>query len=68
MSDLFDSLVVPVLLYSCEIWGFEEKAMIELFHIKFCKQIMKLNKNTAKFMASDELGRVRLKTVIELLV
>jgi hypothetical protein len=28
-SKLFDSLIAPILVYSCEIWGFENKQGIE---------------------------------------
>ena len=30
---LFDSVVFPVLLYGCEIWGFENLAIIEKVHL-----------------------------------
>jgi hypothetical protein len=29
---LFDSLIAPILVYSCEIWGFENKQGIEKLH------------------------------------
>ena len=32
---LFDSLVLPILLYSCEVWGF---AKLEHVHLTFCKR------------------------------
>ena len=63
--ELFDSLVTPVLLYGCEIWGIESIAEIETFHVKFCKRILKLNKNTANCMALGELGRLKLKRIID---
>ena len=45
-NKLFNALVKPLLLYSCEIWGPEllsyktpfDKSAIEQVHIKFCKQ------------------------------
>ena len=47
LCKLFDSLVNPVLLYGCEIWGPElllyktdfDSSEIEKTHLKFCKQI-----------------------------
>ena len=30
---LFDSVVLPVLLYGCEIWGFKNLAIIEKVHL-----------------------------------
>ena len=42
---LFDQLVKPILLYGCEVWGFENSTQIELFHRQFCKRLLKLNKH-----------------------
>ena len=33
---LFDALVYPILMYSAEIWGFENKNIIEKIHLQFC--------------------------------
>lgn len=33
--ELFDKIVVPVLLYGCEIWGYENIEVIERVHLKF---------------------------------
>ena len=35
---LFDCLVLPILLYYCEIWGFEKLEDIEQVHLTFCKK------------------------------
>ena len=37
---LFDSCIVPVLLYGCEIWGFSDLTQIEQVQNYFCKQIL----------------------------
>ena len=66
--ELFDSLVTLVLLYGCEIWGIDNIGPIETFHtcIKFCKQILKLNKNTANCMALGELhGETKVERLID---
>lgn len=34
--ELFDAKVVPILLYSAEIWGFENCNIVENFHVQFC--------------------------------
>ena len=40
--ELFDTMVVPILLYGVEMWGFEN--VIENFHMQFCKTILKVAK------------------------
>ena len=35
---LFDALVFPILTYSAEIWGFENKNIIEKNHLQFVKR------------------------------
>lgn len=57
LLELFDSLVSPVLLYSCEIWGFENLNLIEGVHLDFCKPLLKLRKSTPNYMVYGELGR-----------
>ena len=32
---LYDQLVIPVLLYGCEVWGYINLGSLELFHRKF---------------------------------
>ena len=62
--EMFDRLVVPILLYGCEVWGFSNIKQIESFHIQYCKRLLKLNKNTANCMALGELGRSQLSDVV----
>lgn len=62
---LFDQIVLPVLLYGCEVWGFEDISQVESFHMKFCKKILKVHNYTANCMVYGELGRHRLIKTIE---
>ena len=39
--DIFDKVVMPVLSYGCEIWGFHPAKPIEHVHKDFCKSILK---------------------------
>ena len=64
LLELFDQLVIPVLLYGSEVWGFEVIRNLEVFHMKFCKQILKLNRSTANCMVLGELGRFSLEKYI----
>ena len=46
LEKLFDSLILPISLYCCEIWGLEsalkckESDPYELLHTKFMKEIL----------------------------
>ncbi len=63
---LFDTLVVPILTYSSEIWGFENKSIIEKLHLQFCKRILGVRSSTPNFMVYGELGRYPLEVTIKL--
>ena len=38
--DLFDKLVLPVLMYGCKVWGFYPAKAIEQVHKDFCKNVL----------------------------
>ncbi|OWF46235.1 RNA-directed DNA polymerase from mobile element jockey [Mizuhopecten yessoensis] len=62
---IFDSLIMPVLLYSSEIWGFENTNIIEKIHLQFCKYILNVRKSTPNFIVYGELGRYPLDIEIK---
>ena len=37
--DLFDKVINPILLYSCEVWGYEIFDFIERVHLKLLKSL-----------------------------
>ena len=41
ICDLFDKIVLPILLYGSEILGFENVTQVEIFYMKFLKKILK---------------------------
>ena len=57
---LFDALVLPVLLYGCEIWGYEEHDNIERVQLTFCKFFLGVNKRTSNMAVLGECGRLPL--------
>ena len=61
---LFDKLVVPVLTYGCEVWGYSNLSKIELFHRKFLKNLLKISRYTANPMTYGETGRTSLDCLI----
>ena len=62
---LFDSVVLPELLYGCEIWGFENLAIIEKVHIQFLKYTLHLKNSTPLCMIYGELGRLPIECEIK---
>ena len=61
MCSLYDKLILPVVHYNCEIWGFHAAREVERTHLLFCKKILKLNSRTADYFIYGELGRYPLK-------
>ena len=47
---LFNSLIAPILVYSCEIWGFENKQGIEKLYLQFLKKILNLRNNSPNYI------------------
>jgi len=63
--DLFDKMILPILLYGSEIWGFANLESIEIFYRKFLKYILKVNSQTTDEMVYGETGRTPLHVSIE---
>ena len=57
---LFDSVIVPILLYGCEIWGINNISDIEKIQIRFYKNLLGLNKYTSNVYMVGELGKFPL--------
>lgn len=64
VKDLFDRIVVPVLLYACEVWGYENIEIIERVHLKYLKHILNLKSCTPSYMVYGETGRFPLHITI----
>jgi hypothetical protein len=62
---LFDVIVLPILLYGVEIWGFEKVTTIEKLYLKFLKIVLKVNNNTCSNMVYGELGRFPIDIYIQ---
>ena len=55
-----DKMVMPVLSYGCEIWGFYPAEAIEQVHKDFCKRILKVKRSTMNEIMYGELGSIPL--------
>ena len=53
----FYHVILPIALYGCEIWGFENSQIVENLHNDFLRQITNLRKSTPIYMLHAELGR-----------
>lgn len=64
---LFDSMIAPILTYGCEMWGFEstkQSNCIDIFHQKFCREVLGVSKKSANLGVLGELGRYPMKIQI----
>ena len=70
LEKLFDSIITPILLYCCEIWGIYtnigENSVIEKFHMKFIKEILGVHSKTSNAPCRADLGRLPLWTRVHL--
>ena len=64
--DLFDKIIIPMLTYGSEIWGYENIDILEKLHVKFCKLLLNLKTSTPNFMLYGELGRYPLNITVKL--
>ena len=54
---LFDQTILPIALYACEVWGFENIQLIEKLQNEFLRHITNSKKSTPVYMLYAELGR-----------
>ena len=52
---LFDTMDLPILIYGCEVWGFDEIEQIEVFHRNFLRRVLRVRKRVPKGMIYGEL-------------
>ena len=55
--ELFDTLIMPILTYGCEVGGFENLNIIEKLHLKYLKYILGVQMSTPTCMVLGETGR-----------
>ena len=65
LLQLFDGMLVHILLYGAEVWGYEKNDIVETLHLEFCKYIMKVKKCTPNCIVYGELGRVPMSVNIK---
>lgn len=62
---IFDSTVLPILLYGCEVWGHENVDVLENLQLKFYRYILHLKNSTPICMLRGKLGRISIDCEIK---
>ena len=60
---LFDSLVLPILLYGAEVWGVYSFKDIDKLHVRFLKYLLGVKQQTPNFAVLGEFGRLPLSVL-----
>ena len=63
---MFHTMVAPILLYGCEIWGFENIDVIESLFLQFYKIILGVKKSTPNCILYGELGRFPIEVFVKI--
>ena len=58
---IFDSRIVPILLFGSEIWGFESRNQIEKVQLRFCKPVLGVGQSANSAAVSGKCGRLPLQ-------
>ena len=60
MMDLFDKLILSILNYCCEVWGFIPANTVERDNLYFCKKIRGVEKSTQNDFVYGKLDQISL--------
>ena len=63
--DLFKKLVMPILTYGCEVWGFQDASCLDKLQLSYLRFILRLNANTPIPMLYGETGLLPVSQVIK---
>ena len=65
---LFNTLIMPILLFNCEIWGIGNCNTVDKYYIGFLKNILRVKSSTNNCMIYAETGCYPLSVHIETLL
>ena len=54
---LFDTMVLSILIFGCQVLGFEKTEQFEVFLTSFQRRVSRVRKSLPKGMIYGELGR-----------
>ena len=52
--NIVDTLVSPIILYACEVIGFDKNDNIEKVHLQFLKNILRVRTTTPNYLVYGE--------------
>ena len=61
--DLFNKLIMPILNYGSEVWGFHPGKALDRVYMQFCKRLLGVKKGTQNDFVYGELGILPLKNI-----
>ena len=62
---LFDHTILPILLFSSEVWGYEDHKFLEKLHCAFLRKVLHLKQSTPYYMLYAETGRFPLEIMMK---
>ena len=66
VCELYERCVVPILLYGCEIWGFENLHCLEIFHRNFLRRVLKSFNFSPNCMLYGETNTTDISTKVDI--
>ena len=61
---LLDSLIMPILMHGCELWGYGNIEQTEVFHRNLLRRMLEIRKSAPKAMVYGELGGQEFKLTV----
>ena len=55
---MFATVIVPIVTYGAELWGFKKLNEIEVVQLKFCKYLLGVGSQTQNVAALGECGNI----------
>ena len=62
--DLFEKLVLPILIYGSDVWGHSNLKPIYIFYWNFIRRRLKLGESTSNCMLYGETGKTSIQPII----
>ena len=63
--DLFHKMILPILIYGCEVWGYANLEKLEIFFRKFLKRVLWLGKSTPNCIVYGETGTFPIANLVQ---